>query len=126
MAEGAVRRSDAAEFVRGLSAQLTMREMDEAVKAAGFDLSHARVYQIRSQEKLGYKRAPSNQHKATPKPKKKKKKKPTALITAREALEAIPKKPDTSAAHVLRKLAFQIGIERLEELIRELKSELGM
>lgn len=126
MAEAAVRRSPAAEFVRGLSADLTLKEMLEAVKAAGHDIGHARVYQIRAQEKLGFKPGvPGTRHR----PKKyKKKHKPVAAVkvTAREAIEAIPQQRPNSAKTQVRKLAFQIGIDRLEELIRELKRELGL
>jgi hypothetical protein len=115
----------AADFVRGLSAELTLREMEEAMRAAGYSLSHQRIYQIRHDEKLGFKQAPNGKHRS----KKQKKQKFVAKVTAREAIEAIeaiPKKLETSASNQVRKLAFQIGIDRLEELIRELKRELGM
>jgi hypothetical protein len=108
----------AADFVRGLSAELTLREMDAAVKAAGFKLSHQRTYAIRHEEKLGFKRGANRGR-----PKKK-----VAKVTARAALEAIPVKPTvTDNARVqVRKLALQIGLPRIEELVRELKREAGI
>jgi hypothetical protein len=129
MAEEAVKRSPAAEFVRGLSAEMTMREMDAAVKAAGFHLSHARVYQIRSQEKLGYKRAPGNQHRSKPKPKHTSKRKYTKRVTAREAIEAIapkPQPPSVDAKEQLRRIAMRIGLIKLAELVHEIEREAGM
>ena len=109
----------ALDFVRGLSAELTVREMQQAMKAAGHELTDARVYQIRRKYKLGYKDAPKL---GRPRPKTKKK------FTAKQALEAIPVParlgPDPRAQ--LRRLAFQIGIDRLEAHLIELKRELGI
>jgi hypothetical protein len=125
MADAEVSRSPAAEFVRGLSAELTVREMQQAIKAAGYELTDARVYQIRRKYNLGYKNAPQL---GRPRPKQKKKSKPAARVTAKQALEAIPIPaklgPDPRAQ--LRRLAFQIGIDRLEAHLIEIKRELGL
>ncbi len=113
---------DAADFVRGLSAELTLREMDEALKKAGHSIGHARVYQIRSQEKLGFKRvAPGTRFEK----KKVKAKKKVAKVTAREAIAAIPKpKPPLDVKGQVRKLAMRISLPKLAELVRELEREI--
>jgi len=109
--------STAADFVRGLSAELTVHEMAQATKKAGFTLSDKRVWQIRHDEKLGFKGAWAA------------KKKTVKKVTAREAIAAIPTPPakkDNNPMTQLRKLALQIGIQRIEELVRELKREAGI
>jgi transposase len=119
MADG----TSAADFVRGLPSEMTLREMDAAQKTAGHSLSHQRVYQIRHDEKLGFKRAsPGVRHG------KKKKKKPPSVkrVTAQEAIAAIPKKPSYDAKAQLRRLALQVGLERVEQYVRELKREAGI
>jgi hypothetical protein len=128
MADAEVSRSPATEFVRGLSAELTVREMQQAIKAAGYELTDARVYQIRRKYNLGYKEAPQLGRPGGRRPGPKKKSKPAARVTAKQALEAIPIPaklgPDPRAQ--LRRLAFQIGIDRLEAHLIEIKRELGL
>jgi hypothetical protein len=114
-----------ADFIRKLPATFTLREMEAALKAEGLKkLTYQRLYQIRKEEKLGFKRAP---HSGGARKGKKVKKK-VARVTARAALEAIPVKPTvTDNARVqVRKLALQIGLPRIEELVRELKREAGI
>jgi len=127
MAETKASWSPATEFARGLSAELTVREMQQAMKAAGHEITDARVYQIRRKYKLGYKSA-ANLGRPRPKQKPQPKKKKVARVTARAALAAIPVKPTvTDNARVqVRKLALQIGLPRIEELVRELKREAGI
>ena len=120
MASMARATSASADFVRGLSAELTLREMEEAAAKAGFALSDKRVWQIRHAEKLGFKRGSNGG--------RKKKTKKAKKVTARAALAAIPVKPTvTDNARVqVRKLALQIGLPRIEEIVRELKREAGI
>lgn len=103
--------------------------MQQAMKAAGHEITDARVYQIRRKYKLGYKSA-ANLGRPRPKqkPRPEKKTKKAKKVTARAALAAIPVKPTvTDNARVqVRKLALQIGLPRIEELVRELKREAGI
>lgn len=127
MAETSSPTSPAADFVRGLSAELTLREMDAAQKAAGFKLSHHRVYQIRHGEKLGFKRA---EYKGRPRQKKKKAFKSAKRVTAREAIEAMTPSPrvppSVDVKEQVRRLAMRIGLIRLAELVHEIEREVGM
>jgi len=125
MAEGT-----AADFVRKLPATFTLREMEAALKAEGLPaLSYQRLYQIRKEEKLGFKRAPHSGGRPRTKKKKKKEPKKVARVTAREAIEAIapkPQPPSIDAKEQLRRLAMRIGLIRLVELVHEIEHEAGM